>query len=198
MSAPSAILGRTQSSGLSPFSHFLKSPNLSPLCLSPAGPAPLPQGRGTLPAPPVPWVPACDAPDVFLFVAFVAGGWLAFPLALAPLLPVTFLPAGSLAHTCPGRPPARRAPLPAAAAAAREAPSPPPPPPPRALPGAPGGGRRSPSPSALLFWVLCVINVGPPHSNQAHYKCLRARGRKSCAPPAPSLTHSLVTCLVAF
>lgn len=100
---------------------------------------------------------------------------------------------GSLAHTCPCRPrgarsPPRRRPLPGKPPASSRC----------ARPGAPGGGRRWPSRGALLFWVLCVINVGPPHSNQAHYKFLRARGRKSCAPPAPSLTHSLVTCLSAF
>lgn len=124
------------------------------------------------------------------FCGVWVGGWLAFPLVLAPSSP----PAPSRTPAPAARAP--RAPLPAAAAAAREAPSPPPP---RALPGAPGGGRRSPSRSALLFWVLCVINVGPPHSNQAHYKFLRARGRKSCAPPRPfphSFTSYLSRCFL--
>lgn len=190
-----------------PRSRGLRDLRLSPACpgASPAGPARPPRLSRT-----DPWAPAGGAPDRFLFVAFAARGWVVsfpprpwrppphhfhtHPPPPTPPPPRQRCPSsrGSLSHTCPCRPRgAARAPLPAGGRGQRSplAASP------CALPGAPGGGRRWPSRGALLFWVLCVINVGPPHSNQAHYKFLRARGRKSCAPPLLPFPHSFTSYL---
>lgn len=145
VSAPAALLRSALPSDcpLQPLPEVPLPPSSPPVtCVS----GPSPEGPVRPPASPVPGVPAWDAPDGLLFVAFVAcGWWVGFSPGPRPLLPTLSPPhprqPGPSSRPAPSRTPApaaraARAPLPAAAAA-RGAPSSP-----RARPGAPGGGRR--------------------------------------------------------
>ena len=154
--------------------------------------------RAGAPSPPrqSPGCPPATLPTYsFRWLLWRAGAVVSFPRP-SPSPPHHFPPPTPPAGPLPSPPPPT--PAPAARAPGGRGPGSTLPPPRLLLPARPPrapGGRRRPARGALLFWVLCVINVGPPHSNQAHYKFLRARGRKSCAPPSPhSFTSYLSRC----
>lgn len=128
-----------------PFLQFLKTPTSVLYACHLRVRALLPRGRCALSASPVPWVPACDAPDLFLFVAFVACGWVvSFSPGPRPLLPITFIPRRPLFQSCPSSRPAHCR-TPALAARAPRAPLPAG----RPLPGKPPLLPPAPSPARL-------------------------------------------------